>query len=230
MSRISLSESNWNVTKKDDTKLLLKRAILCDKNEKQTPIQTTPKKIPKDEPMLIETPKSSKKRTRNYEEILSMVLKENPNDEMPTLIIRKVEPSTPKRESISYESMHTPKKEFDIQLDEQVTYSTRSGRKTKHPLKYVADETSPVKRTPKKNIKRYTSDSDDDFKPLPKTPTVLRTPKTHKTPKTPRTYAKTPKRSAKRVLMSELTPTLHSRAHSLDNIEGTNEFIVFISF
>ncbi|XP_045537478.1 origin recognition complex subunit 1 [Papilio machaon] len=220
MSRISLSESNWNVTKKDDTKLLLKRAILCDKNEKQTPIQTTPKKLPKEEPMLIETPKSSKKITRNYEEILSMVLKENPNDELPTLIIRKVEPSTPKRESISFNSLHTPKKELDFQENETVTYSTRSGRKTKHPLKYVTEETSPVKRTPRKNIKRCTSDSDDDFKPLPKTPTAPRTPKTPRTPKSSRTYAKTPRRSAsKRILMSELTPTLHSRAHSLDNIE-----------
>ncbi|KAF9424702.1 hypothetical protein HW555_000003 [Spodoptera exigua] len=213
MSRVSISEKNWSVTKNDGTKLLLKRAILADKNEKDSPKKNTPKATPKKSTA---TPKSSKKLTNsNIEDVLSMELKENSDDEIPTLIIRQHVPTTPKRkQSIStLTNEETPKKVLVFE-DEDMRTPTRSSR-IKTNVNYQEPEESPKKRTPRKLI-RKTSESDDDFRPAP------RTPKTPKTPRTPRnrTPAQTPKRSVtKRILTSQLTPTLHNRAHSIDNID-----------
>lgn len=234
MSRVSISEKNWSISKNDGTKLLLKRAILADKIERDSPKKNTPKSTPKK----AETPQSSRQLSKtNIEEILSMELKENSDDELPTLIIRQHVPTTPKRK-VSTPRTHdeTPKKTllFD---DEGETPTTRSGR-IKKPVCYAEPELSPVKRTlrvtkpissydkpdpspvkrtPRKSVRKFTEESDDDFKPIPKTP---------KTPKTPRTSMATPGRTPKRnitrrIVTSELTPTLHSRAHSLDNLDGT---------
>lgn len=221
MSRVSLSEKNWSVSKNDGTKLLLKRAILADKNDKDSPKHTTPRSL-KSTPVT-ETPKSSKKLSKhNIEEILSMELKENSDDELPTLIIRKHISATPKRKTpVRKINDETPKKVLIFEDDEKELYATRSGRVTRNP-KYVEQELSPVKQTPRRNRKDSTADSEEDIK-VPKTPRVPRTPKTPKTPRTPRSrtsISKTPKSVAKRILTSELTPTLHTRAHSVDNIEG----------
>lgn len=215
MSRVSISEKSWSVSKNDGTKLLLKRAILADKNEKDSPKKVTPKTTPK---RLAETPKSSKKLNRNnIAEVLSMELKENSDDELPTLIIRQHVPTTPKRkQSISkITNEETPKKVL-VFHDEKSTPTTRSGR-VKATINYQEPE-SPVKRTTRKAVRKM-SEEDDDFEP------VSRTPKTPKTPRTPRTKtpSQTPKRSVtKRILTSQLTPTLRVRAHSIDNIDGKN--------
>ncbi|KAJ8717714.1 hypothetical protein PYW07_005644 [Mythimna separata] len=214
MSRVSISEKNWSVSKNDGTKLLLKRAILADKNDKDSPKKVTPKSTPK---KVSDTPKSSKKLTKNnIEDVLSMELKENSDDELPTLIIRQHVPTTPKRkQSISkIINEETPKKVLVFEDEERSTPTTRRGR-VKASINYQEPEVSPVKRTPRRAVHKM-SESDDDFKPEPKTP---------KTPKTPkiRTPAQTPKRSVtKRILTSQLTPTLHNRAHSIDNI---NDFL-----
>lgn len=214
MSRVSISEKNWSVSKNDGTKLLLKRAILADKNEKDSPKKVTPKVTPK---KVTETPKSSKKLNKsNLEEILSMELKENSDDELPTLIIRQHVATTPKRkQSISkILNEETPKKVLVFEDDEKPTPTTRSGR-AKAPINYQEPEVSPVKRSARKAARKIT-ESDDDFKPIPKTPRTPRTPKV----KTP---AATPKRSVtRRIMTSQLTPTLRNRAHSIDNIDGKN--------
>ncbi|CAD0203314.1 unnamed protein product [Chrysodeixis includens] len=217
MSRVSISEKNWSVSKNDGTKLLLKRAILADKNEKDSPKKGTPKETPK---KVTETPKSSKKLTKsNLEEVLSMELKENSDDELPTLIIRQHVATTPKRkQSISkILNEETPKKVLVFEDDDKHTPTTRSGR-AKAPINYQEPEISPVKRSARKAVRKIT-ESDDDFKPIPKTPKTPRTPRTPKV-KTP---AVTPKRSVtRRIMTSQLTPTLRNRAHSIDNID---EFI-----
>ncbi|XP_026744810.1 origin recognition complex subunit 1-like [Trichoplusia ni] len=211
MSRVSISEKNWSVSKNDGTKLLLKRAILADKNEKDSPKKVTPKVTPT---KVTETPKSSKKLSKNnLEEILSMELKENSDDELPTLIIRQHVATTPKRkQSISkILNEETPKKVLVFEDDEKQTPTTRSGR-AKAPINYQEPEVSPVKRSARKAARKIT-ESDDDFKPIPKTPRTPRTPKV----KTP---AATPKRSVtRRIMTSQLTPTLRNRAHSIDNID-----------
>lgn len=228
MSRVSISEKNWSISKNDGTKLLLKRAILADKIEKDSPKKTTPKKA--------DTPQSSRKLSKtNIEEILSMELKESSDDELPTLIIRQHVLSTPKRKvSIARTYDETPKK--TLLFDEEKTPSSRSGRIRKSvcyvepelsPVKrtpratnniksYEKPDPSPVKRTPRKSVCKIPEESDDEFKPIPKTP------KTPKTPRTPRaTPGRTPKRNiTRRIVTSELTPTLHSRAHSVDNLDG----------
>lgn len=211
LSRVSITEKNWSVSKNNGTKLLLKRAILADKNEKDSPKKATPKSIPKKNE---ETPKSSRTLNRkNIEEVLSMELKENSDEDIPTLIIRQQVPSTPKRKtSISKSSVETPKKILNFEDDEMATPTPRSGRK-KVPVSYMEEDVSPVKRTPKKSARKM-DESDDDFQPTPQTP---------KTPKTPRsrTPAQTPKHSVtKRILTSQLTPSLRNRAHSIDNIDG----------
>lgn len=232
MSRVSISEKNWSVSKNDGTKLLLKRAILADKIEKDSPKKTTPKYTPKK----AETPRSSKKLSKNnIEEILLMELQENSDEELPTLIIRQHVPSTPKRKtSVAKTNDETLKKVLLFDDDEKETPTTRSSR-IKKPVSYVEPElspvkrasratknilgydeqiSSPVKRTPRKiSIRKIIEVSDDEFQPIPKTP---------KTPKTPRTPKATPGRTPKRRLVtSTLTPTLHSRAHSVDNLDGT---------
>ena len=215
MSRVSISEKNWSVSKNDGTKLLLKRAILADKNEKDSPKKVTPKSTAK---KISDTPKSSKKLSKNnLEDVLSMELKENSDDELPTLIIRQHVPTTPKRkQSISkITNVETPKKVLVFEDEEKSTPTTRRGR-AKVTINYQEPEVSPVKRTPRKAVHKM-SESDDDFKPAPRIP---KTPKTPKTPRT-RTPAQTPKRSVtKRILTSQLTPTLHNRAHSIDKIDG----------
>lgn len=214
MSRVSLSEKNWSISKNDGTKLLLKRAILADKNEKDSPKKGTPTTTPK---KVTETPKSSKKLSKNtIEDVLSMELKETSDDELPTLIIRQHIPTTPKRkQSISkITNEETPKKVLVFEDEERSTPTTRSGR-AKTTVNYQEPEVSPVKRTPRRAARKM-SESDDDFK------ISSRTPKTPKTPKTPRTRtpAQTPRRSVtKRILTSQLTPTLHNRAHSIDNVD-----------
>ncbi|PZC87354.1 hypothetical protein B5X24_HaOG201590 [Helicoverpa armigera] len=214
MSRVSLSEKNWSISKNDGTKLLLKRAILADKNEKDSPKKGTPTTTPK---KVTETPKSSKKLSKNtIEDVLSMELKETSDDELPTLIIRQHVPTTPKRkQSISkITNEETPKKVLVFEDEEKSTPTTRSGR-TKTTVNYQEPEVSPVKRTPRRAARKM-SESDDDFK------ISSRTPKTPKTPKTPRTRtpAQTSRRSVtKRILTSQLTPTLHNRAHSIDNVD-----------
>lgn len=242
MSRVSLSEQkNWSVSKTDGTKLLLKRAILADKNEKDSPKKTTPKSTPK--PHLADTPKNSKLLSKNnIEDILSMELKENSDEELPTLIIRQHVPTTPKRkQSISKTTDETPKKVLVFEEDEKEPYLTRSGRVSKNPINYreeelspvkrtptrsgrlvknpvsyIEEDVSPVKRTPQKMVRKMAIDNeDDDFKPTPKTPRTPRTPKTSKV-----TPAKTPKRSTRKIVTSQLTPNLHTRVHSVDNIDG----------
>ncbi|XP_030030246.2 origin recognition complex subunit 1 [Manduca sexta] len=217
MSKVSLSEQkNWSISKNDGTKLLLKRAILADKNEKDSPKKNTPKdilKLDSTPKSALETPKSSKKLSKaNIEDVLSMELQEHSDEELPTLIIRQHVPTTPKRkQSVTKTDSDTPKRTllFD---DEEKAYATRSGRVTKNPVNYMEQEVSPIKSTPKR-VPRKVSESDDDFKPGPKTP------KTPRTPRTPR-GTNTPKRSVtKRILTSQLTPTLRARAHSVDNID-----------
>lgn len=211
MSRVSISEKNWSVTKNDGTKLLLKRAILADKNEKDPPIKATPKKV-------TETPKSFKKLSKNnLEDLLSMELKENSDDELPTLIIRHHITATPKRkQSISkITNEETPKKVLVFEDEKKNTPTPRRSR-AKVAINYQEPEVSPMKRTPRKAVHKM-SESDDEFRPTPRTP---KTPKTPKTPRT-RTPAPTPKHSVtKRILTSQLTPTLRNRAHSIDNIHG----------
>ncbi|XP_063626861.1 origin recognition complex subunit 1 [Cydia splendana] len=244
MSRVSISEpKNWSVSKNDGTKLLLKRAILADKTEKDSPKKATPKSkniTPAD------TPRSSKKLSNNnIEELLSMELKENAEGGLPTLIIRQHVLGTPKRKSsISKTKEDTPKKVllFDDDDDEKESHSrrrkspvcydedmspnkptptkvTRSGRVTKSTINYAEPDSSPIKRTPRKSIRRATEDSDDDFKPILMTPKTPKTPKTPRTPRARATPAKTPKSVTRRILTSQLTPTLHTRAHSFDNID-----------
>lgn len=228
MSRVSISERNWSVSKNDGTKLLLKRAILADKTEKDSPKKTTPKSTPKK----AVTPQSYRKLSKtNIEEILSMELKENSDDELPTLIIRQHVPSTPKRKISTARTFdETPKKMLQFDDDERKTPTTRSGR-VKKPVCYAEPElspvkrtpratnnydkptASPVKRTPRKSVCKLNEDSDDDFKLIPKTPKTPRTPKA--------TPGRTPKRNVtRRIIPSELTPTLRSRAHSVDNLDG----------
>lgn len=230
MSRVSISERNWSVSKNYGTKLLFKRAVLADKIKRDSPKKTTPKKA--------ETPQSSRKLSKtNIEEILSMELKENSDDELPTLIIRQHVPSTPKRKvSTTRTYDETPTKTLLFDEDEGKTPTSRSGR-IKKPVCYTEPELSPVKRssratnsitnydkhnpspvkrTPRKSTHKYIENSDGDFNPIPKTP------KTPKTPRTPTvTPGRTPKRNiTRRIVTSELTPTLHSRAHSVDNLDG----------
>ncbi|XP_053614639.1 origin recognition complex subunit 1 [Plodia interpunctella] len=218
MSRVSISEQkNWSISKSDGTKLLLKRAILADKNEKDSPKKATPKKV-------TETPKSSRKLTKNnIEDILSMELKENSDEELPTLIIRQHVPTTPKRkQSISKTTDETPKKVLvfeDDEKDVRTPTTTRSGRITKIPVNYIEEDISPVKRTPQKSIRKMNiDDHEDDFKPMPKPPRTPRTPRTPKVSKA--TPVKTPRRL--KITTSLLTPTLHTRAHSVDN---TDDFL-----
>ncbi|XP_013187490.2 origin recognition complex subunit 1 [Amyelois transitella] len=221
MSRVSLSEQkNWSISKANGTKLLLKRAILADKIEKDSPKKATPKLTLKS---VAETPKSSRKLTKgNIEDILSMELKENSDEELPTLIIRQHEPTTPKRkQSLSKTTDETPKKVLIFDEEKNIqTPTTRSGRVTKAPISYTEEDESPVKRTPRKAVRKMSVDDDDDFKPMPKTP------KTPRTPRTPRLSKATPVRTPRRtkITTSQLTPTLHTRAHSVDNIDDfTND-------
>ncbi|CAB3229047.1 unnamed protein product [Arctia plantaginis] len=210
LSRVSITEKNWSVSKNDGTKLLLKRAILADKTEKDSPKKAIPKSAQKKVP---ETPKSSRALNRNnIEEVLSMELKENSDEELPTLVIRQHVPSTPKRkQSISKTSEETPKKVLVFEDDEMAPPTPSSLRK-KAPISYMEEDVSPVKRTPRKSVRKM-NESDDDFKPSPQTPKTPRTPRN-------RTPAQTPKRSVtKRILTSQLTPSLHNRAHSIDNID-----------
>lgn len=270
MSRVSIQDQkNWSVSKNDGTKLLLKRAILADKTEKDSP-KKTPKATPISTPT-IETPKSSKKLSKyNIEEALSMELRENSDDELPTLIIRQHVPTTPKRkQSISKTSDDTPKKVLVFEEDDKEAYSTRSGRVIKNPINYIEDDSSPVKRTPRtknpvsnmeedsspvkrtprassarartqvnymeedsspvkrtprKSVRKVPDpDDDDEFKPIPKTPRTPRTPRVSKA-----TPAKTPKRSVtRRIMTSELTPSLRERAHSFETINGKHKIIKF---
>lgn len=259
MSRVSIQEyKNWSVSKNDGTKLLLKRAILADKSEKNSP-KNTPIATPTNTPT-VETPRSSKKLSKHkIEEALSMELQENSDDELPTLIIRQHVPTTPKRkQSISKTSDDTPKKVLVFEEEEKEAYSTRSGRVIKNPISYLEEDSSPVKRTPRvkntisnmkenttpiqgtprassaraktqvnymeedsspvkrtprKSVRKVLEPDDDDFKPIAKTP---RTPKLSKV-----TPAKTPKRSVtRRIITSELTPSLRARAHSIENLDG----------
>ncbi|XP_045777243.1 origin recognition complex subunit 1 isoform X2 [Maniola jurtina] len=290
MSRVSISDKNWSVSKSDGTKLLLKRAILADKTEKDTPKVTTrrsskstptvvvskspkspkqtvetkiPKKpnsnsveeklcgnnkpknaTPKSLKSPVETPKSSKKLNKNnIEEILSMELRENSEDELPTLIIRQ-NAVTPKRKTPQRKICNESPKKVLVFEDEEDTnipcethvtresHVTRSGRVTRQPMYYREEVLSPIKKTPTRRSAQKSSESEDDFKPLPKTPKVAKTPKTPKTPKTsiaktprtPRTpktsMTKTPRSVTRRILISELTPTLQKRAHPIENIDG----------
>ncbi|XP_069361490.1 origin recognition complex subunit 1 isoform X2 [Maniola hyperantus] len=280
ISRVSISEKNWSVSKSDGTKLLLKRAILADKTEKDTPKVTTPRSSKSTPIIVIESPKtskytsvevekspknikkysveeklcennkpknatpkglkltetlSSKKHIKNNnEEIVSMELQENSEDELPTLIIRQ-NATTPKRKTPQRKICdETPKKvlvfgdEKDTSIPRE-TLVTRSGRVTKQPMYYRDEELSPVKKTPPKRGVRKSSESEDDFKPLPKTPRTPKTPKTPrtsivKTPRTPRTsIAKSPKSVTRRIFPSKLTPTLQKRANPIENID---EFII----
>lgn len=142
MNRVSISENkNWSVSKKDDTKLLLKRAILANKIEKDSPKKTprstskkveTPKSLTKSK--RIETPKKSETpisvgKTRGIvDDMIFMELEEGSDDELPTLIIRQHVPTTPKRKSVASKtdtSTHTPiKKILDFE-DEFLKTTTR---------------------------------------------------------------------------------------------------------
>lgn len=224
MSRVSITDQklenwkNWSVSKSDGTKILLKRAILADKIEKESPKKVTPKS----HKISSETPKVLKKLDNfRLEEALSMELQENSDDELPTLIIRQHVPSSPKRkQSMSKINEQTPKKKLFSEDIENRAYTTRSGRVTKNCSNYMEQDASPIKRSPRKSVRKLT-DSDDDFKPAPRTPKTPRTPRTPHTPKA----VHTPKRSVtKRILTSQLTPTLRARAHSVDNIDGKYSF------
>lgn len=249
MSHVSISEpKNWSVSKNDGTKLLLKRAILADKIEKGSPKKATPKS--KTTSLAESPKTTKRLNSDTIQELLSMELKENADGGLPTLIIRQHLLGTPKRKtSVSKSIDETPKKVliFDEDDDENITLSritkhsvcqdenmppakqtptkvTRSGRITKSTISYM-EEDSPVKRTPRKSVRKISSD--DEFQPSPSPPKTPRTPRTPRTPMTPRTTrakatpTRTPKRSVtRRILTSQLTPTLHSRAHSVDNIDG----------
>ncbi|CAF4808837.1 unnamed protein product [Pieris macdunnoughi] len=212
MSRATISERNWSISKNDGTKLLLKRAILSDKNDKE-PCKTSESYSP-----AIEKTINVSQSYNEIEEIQLLKLKENSNGELPTLIIRKHIPTTPKRkipsqQSPSRNTIHlTPKK--NLIFEEEKCYATRSGRKTKNPVSYCESEVSPVKKTPQRS--RKVLDTSDDFSMTTRTPRSSRTPRVSKTPRT--SLAKTPK-TVRRILTSELTPTLHSRAHSVENID-----------
>ncbi|XP_041984784.1 origin recognition complex subunit 1 [Aricia agestis] len=216
MGRVSISEKNWSVSKNDGTKLLLKRAILADKNDRDSP-----KKTPK--PVKPETPKSTKKLHGNDIEDVLLELKVTSDDELPTLVIRKHEPSTPKRKTPQIRiNNETPKKTLVFEDEDKDGYLTRSGRVIKN-LKSFREEVSPVKRTPRR-VRKNSSGSEEDFMMAPKTPKTLRTPKTPRTPRGRPSAGRTPRSVSKRILTSELTPTLHTRAHSVENIgEYTKE-------
>ncbi|XP_050674715.1 origin recognition complex subunit 1 [Leptidea sinapis] len=211
MGRISISERSWSVSKNDGTKLLLKRAILTDKNDKE--IIKTP--IDYQSPVK-ETPKSSKKLSKKIiEEILSMELKENSEDELPTLIIRQHTPSTPKRKTPLKKSIEeTPKKVLVFEDENNDIYSTRSKRATRSIITYKEPEISPIKRTPQRRA-RNVSEDNDDFMLTPKS---QKTPCTPKTPRNRGSITRTPK-SVRRILTKDLTPTLHTRTHSLNNVD-----------
>ncbi|KAL4704286.1 hypothetical protein ACJJTC_016304 [Scirpophaga incertulas] len=244
MNRVSLQEEkNWSISKTDGTRLLLKRAILADKNEKLSP-RKTPKPTPKSTPK--STPRSTKKLSeKDLEQIISMELKENSDEEeLPTLII-KIPVTTVKKQSVSKCKDDTPKKvlvfnEEKEDMTKKPTYCTRIGRITKSmpvyqedspspvkrtprssrtantPRSYIEQEVTPTKKTPKKSIYKNIDEDDDDdcFKPIPKTP---KTPRTSAVSKV--TPLKTPKRRVSRKIINELTPSIRSRAHSVDNID-----------
>ncbi|VVC93289.1 unnamed protein product [Leptidea sinapis] len=222
MGRISISERSWSVSKNDGTKLLLKRAILTDKNDKE--IIKTP--IDYQSPVK-ETPKSSKKLSKKIiEEILSMELKENSEDELPTLIIRQHTPSTPKRKTPLKKSIEeTPKKVLVFEDENNDIYSTRSKRATRSIITYKEPEISPIKRTPQRRA-RNVSEDNDDFMLTPKS---QKTPCTPKTPRNRGSITRTPK-SVRRILTKDLTPTLHTRTHSLNNVDENQleEILTFV--
>ncbi|XP_045784905.1 origin recognition complex subunit 1-like isoform X1 [Maniola jurtina] len=152
--------------------------------------------------LAVETPKSSKKLNKNnIEEILSMELREN------SLIIQQ-NAVTPKRKTPQRKICNeTPKKVLVFENEE---------------------DTNIPRETPTRRSAQKSSESEDDFKSLPKIPKVAKTPKTPKTPKTsiaktprtPRTsIAKTPKSGTRRINISQLTPTLQKRAHPIENID-----------
>lgn len=220
LSRVSISEQkNWSVSKNDGTKLLLKRAILTDKNEKDSPKKVTPKPTPKKS----ETPRSSKNLTKtNIEEVLSMELKEDSDDELPTLIIRQHVATTPKRKTSIAKTNETPKKVLLFEDDEKPSSATvtRSGRSTRKLVSYIEEDVSPVKRTPRKIVNKMDiDDSDDEFKPVPKTPKTPKTsqtPRTARTPRTPKTPRFTPRRTPRgRKILHDQNP-----AEPFENLEG----------
>lgn len=231
MGNVSLYEQkNWSISKTDGTKLLLKRAILADKVEKDSPKKSAQKSTPKKS---TKSPKSSKKTSKNLEELISMELKENSDEEIPTLIIRQHVPTTPKRKApVPKLIQETPKKALNFDDEEMSVASpysaTRSSRLKRNPVSYLETELSPVKRTPHRSVrKRNKSDneSDDEFLPslpqTPKTPKTRRTPRTPTTPRTPhRTPGRTPHSVSRRIMTSQLTPTLHNRAHSVEKADG----------
>ncbi|XP_037962032.2 origin recognition complex subunit 1 [Plutella xylostella] len=219
MSRVSISEQkNWSISKTEGTKLLLKRAILADK-EKASPKKATPKTTPKKAPEAQRTSKTIGRE--NIADIISMELEENSDDELPTLIIREHIPTTPKRKApVNKRLEETPKTTLVFESEKE-THSTRSGRTTKMPAHYYEEEMSPVKRTPTKSVrKRIMSSSDDDFKPILQTPKAPCTPRTPKTARTPRATpgTKTPKSVSRKIMTSQLTPSLRTRAHSVEKV------------
>ncbi|XP_045783859.1 origin recognition complex subunit 1-like isoform X2 [Maniola jurtina] len=242
MSRVSISDKNWSVPKSDGTKLLHKRAISADKTEKDTPkvttrkrskstsvivVTTSPKsskqtveaKSPKkpkrysveeklrgnNKPenaalkslkLAVKTPKSSKKLNKNnIEEILSMELRENSEDELPTLIMQQ-NAVTPKRKTPQRKICNETPKEVLVFEDEE--------------------DTNIPRETPTRRSAQKSSESEDDFKSLPKIPKTS----IAQTPRTPRTsIAKTPQSGTRRIITSQLTPTLQKRAHPIENID-----------
>lgn len=239
-------QSNWSVSKADGTKMLLKRAIFSEKNEKSSP-NTVKLKF------------SSPSRSKNLQEhevaeILSMELEENSDDELPTLIIKQSLPTTPKKapaiKNLTPSNVKSGKK---IKIDDNLAVELKENSKGELPtliirehkrtpvkqkplnnenlrkstrtpvksVKYYEDEMSPIDVTPKKSIKKrmFSDRSDDDF---------IATPKSKQTSRNT-SQAVTPKRSvAKRILTNTLTPTLHKRTHSIDKTNG--KFECFVHF
>lgn len=235
-------QENWSVSKADGTKMLLKRAIFPEKNEKSSPSTVKLK---------FSSPSRSKKlQEHEVAEILSMELEENSDDEIPTLIIKQSISTTPKKvpaaKNLTPSNVKSGKKikidNLDVELKEnskgelptliirdhkrtpvkQKPLNKENLRKsTRTPVKsirYYEEDMSPIDVTPKKSIKKrmFSDGSDDDF---------IATPKSKQTSRNI-SQPVTPKRSvAKRILTNTLTPTLHKRTHSIDKTNGKFQFL-----
>lgn len=236
MGRVSLSEhKNWSVSKREGTKLLFKR----DKTAKDSP------KTPIRKSTVSGTPVSTRELIK--ENNCTMELQVTSENEPNTLIIRQHDPTTPKKkQSTSKINEQSPKTR---------SYSTRSALAAKNKINYVEDEISPVKRTPRRTRRateiedefhsspelkiaslliddtevkrtatrraRKVTESDDDFKLIPTTP------KTPRTSRTSRSTCQTPKLKVSRKNISQLTPSLQSRAHSVKSISSKEVLRIF---
>lgn len=133
---------------------------------------------------------------------LSMELIVKSDEKLPTLIIR--ENVTP--------SKSTPR-------DSERTPSSRKSSRIIKSLQYKEEEdTTPKKDTPKRSVRKrnISCSSEDEFRPSLRS---LRTP-TRRTP-----VHRTPKKNVvRKILHSQLTPTLKTRVHTIDNADGKHSY------